>query len=336
MSTDTQQPFAYPNLQPPVAAEKPYTVIAPHGHRREDPYYWLRERDNPEVQAYLKAENAYLEGMLAHTKDFQQALFQEMRARIQEEDSSVPYALGGYLYYTRYRRGGEYAIYARRKGSMEAPEEILVDGNALAEGQSFLNFFISVSHDHQRVAIIMDTQGRNFYSIQVKDLLTGELLEDKVRDVRSSAIWAPDNASFYYTIPDPVTLRNYQVKRHILGTDPSEDQLIFEETDETLDCGVYLSRSKAFLLVYASRTDASVSYVAPADRPEELRLFSPLRPDVQYSVEHAGGEHFYIHTNWQAPNYRLMRCGLEETGAASWTEFLAHRPKVFLEDVLYF
>ncbi|EIM74412.1 S9 family peptidase [Nitritalea halalkaliphila LW7] len=336
MSTDSQQPFVYPDLQPPVAAEKSHTVIAPHGHRREDPYYWLRERDNPEVLAYLKAENAYLARMLAHTNDFQQALFQEMRARIKEDDSSVPYFLGGYWYATRYQEGGEYPLYVRRKGSLEAPEEVLVDGNALAEGLSFLNFFISVSHDHQRVAIILDTQGRNFYRIQVKDLLTGELLPDSVPDVRSSAVWAPDNASFYYTIPDPVTLRNYQVKRHVLGTDASEDQVIFEEKDETLDCGVYLSRSKAFLLVHSSRTDASVSYVAPVDRPEELRLFSPLSPGVQYHVEHAGGAHFYIHTNWNAPNYRLMRCGLKETSAAFWVDFLAHRPKVFLEDVLYF
>ncbi|MBW3469632.1 S9 family peptidase [Arthrospiribacter ruber] len=332
-----QEPdFQYPEVYPPMAEVKPHEIIAKHGHVRVDNYYWLNDREDQKVIDYLNAENAYMDSMLAHTKDFQNSLFKEMRSRIKEDDASVPYKLDDFYYYTKYVEGGEYPIYARKKGSMDAKEEILVDGNELGKEEAYLNFFTSVSHDHNLIAIIKDTQGRNFYNVSIKDLRTGEMLEDKIENIRSSAVWSTDNKSFYYSIPDPVTLRNYQVKRHVLGQDASQDEVIFEEKDPTLNCGVGLTKSKKYIIIGSGRTDASYAFYLDADKPGSPKLIAPIEDNVQYSVDHAGGEDFYIHTNQDAVNYRLVKAPVSNPSKANWSDVIPNRPDIFLESVDYF
>ena len=332
-----QEPeFKLPDVQPPVAAVKPFEIIAKHGHKRVDNYYWLNEREDQEVIDYLNAENAYLDTMMAHTKGFQEDLFKEMRSRIKEDDSSVPYKLGDYYYYSRYVEGGEYPIYARKKGSLDAEEEIVMDGNDLGKGKSYLNFFTSVSEDHNLAAIIMDTVGRNFYSVAIKDLRTGEMLPDKIENIRSSAVWANDNKSFYYSIPDPVTLRNYQVKRHILGEDSSLDEVIFEEKDQTLSCGVGKTKSKEYIIIGSGRTDASYAMFLEADKPGKPKLIAPLKDNVQYNVDHAGGDKFFIYTNQDAVNYRLVEAPISNPSPSNWNDLIPNRADIFLENVDYF
>lgn len=332
-----QEPdFQYPEVYPPLAEVKPHEIIAKHGHVRVDNYYWLNDREDQKVIDYLNAENAYMDTMLAHTKDFQNSLFKEMRSRIKEDDASVPYKLDDFYYYTKYVEGGEYPIYARKKGSMDAEEEILVDGNELGKEEAYLNFFTSVSHDHNLIAIIKDTQGRNFYNVSIKDLRTGEMLEDKIENIRSSAVWSTDNKSFYYSIPDPVTLRNYQVKRHILGQDASQDEVIFEEKDPTLNCGVGLTKSKKYIIIGSGRTDASYAFYMDADKPGSPKLIAPIEDNVQYSVDHAGGEDFYIHTNQGAVNYKLVKAPVSNPSKANWSNVIPNRSDIFLESVDYF
>lgn len=332
-----QEPeFQYPDVQPPVATIKPFEITAKHGHVRVDNYYWLNERENQEVIDYLNAENAYMDTMLAHTKDFQASLFNEMRSRIKEDDASVPYKLDDYYYYSRYVEGGEYPIYARKKGSLDAAEEIIMDGNELGKDKSFLNFFTAVSHDHNLAAIIMDTQGRNFYTVMIKDLRTGEMLPDKIENIRSSAVWTTDNKSFYYSIPDPVTLRNYQVKRHIIGQDASQDEVVFEEKDQTLNCGVGITKSKKYIIIGSGRTDASYAYYLDADKPGKPLLIAPIEDNVQYDVDHAGGDEFFIYTNQDAVNYRLVKTPITNPTKANWKDVIPNRSDIFLEGVDYF
>ncbi|WP_040480858.1 S9 family peptidase [Mariniradius saccharolyticus] len=328
--------FSLPDVAAPVAAVKPFEITAKHGHVRVDNYYWLNDRENPEVIAYLEAENKYMDTMMAHTKGFQESLFLEMRARIKEDDSSVPFKLDDYYYYTRYVEGGEYPIYARKKGSLEAPEEVIMDGNELGKGKSFLNFFTSVSPDHNLAAIIMDTVGRNFYTVMIKDLRTGQMLPDKIENIRSSAVWTNDNKSFYYSIPDPVTLRNFQVKRHFLGSEASKDEIIFEEKDQTLSCGVGKTKSKKYIIIGSGRTDASYAQFLDADNPGKPILIAPIQDNVQYSVDHAGGDQFYIYTNLNAVNYRLAQAPISNPGSPNWKDVIPHREAVFLEGVDYF
>ncbi|MCH7411505.1 S9 family peptidase [Belliella sp. DSM 111904] len=328
--------FTYPDVQPPVAAVKPFEITAKHGHVRVDDYYWLNDREDKDVIAYLEAENAYLDTMLAHTKGLQETIFKEIKSKIKEDDASVPYQLGEYYYYSRYVEGGEYPIYARKKGSLEGAEEVIMDGNELGKGKAFLNFFTSVSLDHNLAAIIMDTQGRNFYNVMIKDLRTGEILPDRVENIRSSAVWAPDHKSFYYAVPDPVTLRNYQVKKHVLGQDSSQDELIYEEKDQTLNCGVGITKSKEYIIIGSGRTDASYAMYIDAKNPGKPQMISALEDNVQYDVDHVGGEEFYIYTNKDAVNYRLVKAKIGASNPEQWTDVIENRTDVFLEQVDYF
>ncbi len=328
--------FTLPDLSPPLANIKPFEITANHGHTRTDNYYWLNERENPEVIDYLNAENKFLDTMMAHTKGFQDQLFNEMRARIKEDDSSVPYKLDDYYYYSRFVEGGEYPVYCRKKESMDATEEVIMDGNELGKDKSYLNFFTSVSPDHNLAAIIMDTVGRNFYHIIIKDLRTGEILPDKIENIRSSAVWTNDNQSFYYSIPDPKTLRNFQVKRHILGQDAPQDELVFEEKDQTLSCGVGKTKSKKYIIIGSGRTDASYAMFLDADNPGELQFIAPIQDNIQYSVDHAGGDNFYIYTNLDAVNYRLVEVPVANPSIVNWRDLIPHREAVFLANVDYF
>jgi oligopeptidase B len=325
-----------PDVKPPVAKIEPFEVVSKHGHTRTDNYYWLKNREDSTVIDYLTAENDYLDTMMAHTDAFQEALFEEMRGRIKEDDASVPYKLDDYYYYTRFVTGGEYPIYCRKKGSLDAPEEIVADGNELGKGQSYFNFFTSVSPDHKLAAIVMDTVGRNFYTVKFKDLETGKMLRDKIPNTRGGYEWTNDNKSMYYAVPDQETLRNYLIKRHVLGTSAEADPIIYEEKDETLAVYLGKTKSKKYIVLYSGRTDASFSQVIDADKPGKPVVVEPLKDNVDYSIDHAGGEVFYIRTNLDAKNYRLVQTPVSTPGSANWKDVIPNRENVFLSGVDYF
>ncbi|MCU0358414.1 MAG: S9 family peptidase, partial [Cyclobacteriaceae bacterium] len=331
-----EKQITLPDVAPPAANMEPRELVSKHGDKRIDNYYWLNDRENPEVINYLTAENDYLDTMMAHTNAFQEALFNEMRGRIKEDDSSVPYKLDDYYYYSRYVTGGEYPIYCRKKGSLDAPEEIIADGNELGKNQSFFNFFTSVSPDHNLVAIIMDTVGRNFYTVKFKDLRNGKMLADKIPNTRGGYEWTNDNQSMFYAVPDPQTLRNFLIKRHLLGTPASADPVIYEEKDQTLAVYIGKTKSKKYFIINSGRTDASFAQYIDADKPGKPVVIEPLKDNVEYSVDHAGGDKFFIRTNKEAVNYRLVEAPVSAPGAANWKDVIPHRETIFLEGVDYF
>jgi oligopeptidase B len=303
-----------------------------HGDVRIDNYYWLNERENPEVIAYLEAENEYTEAMMAHTKDLENLLFEEIKGRIKQTDESVPYKLDDYYYYTRYEDGKEYPIHCRKKGSLDGDEEIMLDVNVMADGYEY--FWVrglKVSSGQNILAYAEDTRGRRIYTIKFKNLDTGETFDDVIADVTSNLAWANDNKTLFYTKQDPQTLRSYQIYRHILGTDSSKDQLVYEETDEEFSSYVWRTKSKEYMLIGSFQTLSSEYRYLDADDPQgTFTVFLPREPDHEYSVDHYGDK-FYVRTNWQAKNFRMMETPVTKTGKESWRDVIAHRDDVFLE-----
>ncbi|MCY3970592.1 MAG: S9 family peptidase [Acidobacteria bacterium] len=323
--------------EPPLAEPRPHELEI-HGDVRIDEYYWLREREDPEVIAYLEAENAYLEGVMAHTEDLQETLFQEIRGRIVEDDSSVPYRDGDYWYYTRYEKGKQYPIHCRRRADGDvfggaadpAAEETLVDVNEIAEGKEYTAVRPSVSPDHRILAVAVDDVGRRFYTVHFKDLATGETLPDVIPDVTANLVWAADSETVFYVRQDPDTLRAYQVFRHRLGSDAA-DELVYEEPDETFSVFLRRSQSREYLMAVSSHTLRTEVRILRADDPGgDFAVFEPRGERHEYSVDHLG-ERFFIRTNDEAPNFRLMSTAEEDTGRASWREELAHRDDVLFE-----
>ncbi|HUP47754.1 MAG TPA: S9 family peptidase [Thermoanaerobaculia bacterium] len=319
-----------PEVQPPVAAQRP-TVLEQHGHTRIDEYYWLRERENREVIAYLEAENAYLKQAMQHTEPLQERLYEEIVSRIPQRDESVPTLRNGYFYYTRFEEGKEYPIYARRKGSMTAAEEVMLDVNVLAEGQSYFNVTgVSVSHGNDILAFATDNVGRRKYTIRFRNLTTGEMLPDEIPLVSGNLAWANDNRTLFFTRRHPDTLRSYRVFRHELGTDPAADALVFEEEDETFSTFVFRTKSKRYIVIGSAQTLTSEYRYLDADQPHsELRVFEPRQRGREYSIDHYG-DHFYIRTNDDARNFRLMKTPVAATGRQNWTEVIPHRADVYL------
>ena len=320
----------------PIAEIRPHEMTI-HGHTRTDNYFWLNDRKNPEVIAYLEAENAYLARTMSHTKEFQEELFEEMKGRIKKDDSSAPYEKNGYWYYTRFVPGGEYALHCRRQGSMAGEEEIMLDGNAMGEGLGYFSLRgVNVSPDCKLVVYGVDTGARRFYTLRVKDLVTGRIMQDEIKDVTSNVTWAMDNRTLFYTRQDPKTLRSYQIWRHELGTDTSRDVLVYEEKDDTFSCYVRRSKSDKYLFVNSRQTLSTECRLLEADNPTgEFRLFQTRQRDVEYVVSHQG-DRFLILTNLHATNFRLMECVLDQTWLANWKEVVPHREKVLLEDVEVF
>ncbi len=323
-------------IRPPIAKVVP-KKLEKHGNVRVDNYYWLNERENPEVIRYLVAENEYTEAVMAHMKDFREFLFEEIKGRIKRTDMSVPYKLMDYTYYTRYEGDEEYPIYCRKKGVMEGAEEILIDADLLAEGQPYFDIEqFEVSSDQNLLAYPVDTVGRRFYTIYFKDLETGNILDETIPDVTSNIAWANDNRTLFYTRQDPVTLRWHQVYRHVLGTDPSEDVLVYEEKDDTFWCSVFKTKSRKFVMLYSEQTLISEYMFLDADDPEgEFQVIQPREPDHEYHVDHIG-DHFYIRTNLEAKNFRLMRTPLDKTRKENWEEVIPHRTDVLLENIEIF
>ncbi|HEX9580184.1 MAG TPA: S9 family peptidase [Gemmatimonadales bacterium] len=327
----------HPHPKPPSAMIKP-VQLENLGHVRTDPYYWLRERENPQVIAYLEAENAHTEAVMARTKPLQERLFQEIRDRIKQTDETVPYRLDDYFYYTRYEDGKDYPIHARKRGTLDAPEEVMLDVNQLAQGHTF--FAVGgrqVSFGQDLLAFATDTVGRRVYTLRFKNLATGAMLPDEIPQVTGNMAWANDNRTLFYTQQDPETLRWHRVYRHVLGTDPATDQLVYDETDETFSSFVFRTKSKAYVMIASFQTVSSEYRYLDANRPQgTFAVIQPRERDHEYDVDHFG-EHFFIRTNLSgATNFRLMRTPVARPARDHWEEVIPHRGDVLLEGIEIF
>jgi oligopeptidase B len=320
----------------PVAEKRPHELEI-HGDVRIDDYYWLRERTNPEVLAYLEAENVYTSAAMANTEALQEELYEELKNRIQPDESTVPALDDGYYYYKRFEDGLEYPIYCRRKGSVEAPEEILIDVNHVAQGHDFCSVRgVAVSPDTRLLAWALDTVGRRKYTIHLTDLETGEAMSDVIPEVTGNLTWANDNRTVFYAKQDPETLRSYQIYRHLLGTDISEDVLVYEESDPTFSVYVWKTLSERYIMIESEQTLASEVRYLEADNPNgEPRIIAPRERDVEYSVDHVGGR-FIIRTNLGATNFRLMEAPVDSPGRESWRELIPGREDIFIQGVEVF
>ena len=318
-------------LTAPAAKIVP-TELEKHGHVRTDPYYWLKERDDPEVIRYLEAENEYTENALKHTAAFQKALFDEIVGRIKKNDESVPYRFDGYYYYQRYVAEGEYAIYCRKEGSLEGDEQIMLNVNELAEGEDYFAVRgAEVSSGRDILGFATDNVGRRIYTLRFKNLETGEYLPDEIENVTSNFAWAEDAKTLFYTRQDPTTLRRYQIYRHVLGTDPSEDELVYQEDDETFSVHVFKTKSKKYIMIGSAQTLSSEYRYLDAAKPEgPFEVFLPRERDHEYDIDHLGDD-FYVRTNWDAKNFRLMKTPIADTRRESWHEIIAGRDDVLLE-----
>lgn len=324
-------------INPPVAAIKPKT-LEKHGDVRTDNYYWLNERENPEVIEYLNKENEYYQKMTAHTKKFRDELFEEMKGRIKEDDSSVPYFYNGYYYITRYEKGKDYPIYSRKKGSLSAKEEILFDCNELAKGHSYFSLGgLNISEDNKWAAFGIDTVSRRQYTIQIKNLETNEILPVKIQNTTGGSTWAGDNKTLFYTRKDEVTLRSDKIYKHKLNSDAKNDVLIYHEKDDTYNTFIYKEKSKKYLVIGSGSTLTSEFRILDAKTPDaDFKVFQPRTRGLEYSISHYGDK-FYIVTNKdKATNFKLMVTPENKTGKENWKDLIPHRKDVLIEDIEIF
>ncbi len=321
-------------IKPPVAKKIPKS-LEKHGDVRIDNYYWMNNREDQAVLDYLDAENAYYQKMTAHTKDFQDSLFQEMKSRIKEDDSSVPYKLNGYWYKTKYETGKEYPMYYRSKDTLDNKDELMFDVNRMAEGHDFFNLRgISISPNNKLAAFAVDTVSRRQYTIQIKNLETGEIYSDTIENTTGSSVWADDNQTLFYTKKDPVTLRADKIYKHRLGTPAEADELVFHEEDDTFSTFVYKSKSREYLIIGSVSTLTTEYRTLKADNPDgDFKVFSARKRGLEYAISHFQ-DSFYVLTNKDgATNFKLMRTSVDTTESEYWQEFVPHREDVLLEDV---
>ena len=336
VSACSSPPLATPGSgTPPVAAVKPHTVESPNG-ARIDEYYWLRDdtRRSKEVLDYLDAENAWRDSAMAHTATLQKQLYEELVGRLDPDESSVPEFSHGYWYYTRFEPGMEYPLYARRKGSLEAPEQLMLDGNRLAAGQAYFEIGATeVSPDGKFLAWAEDTVGRRQYTLKVRDLASGATLPDSVANIEAEFVWAGDSRTLLYIAKNPVTLLSERVYRHALGTASTADGLVYEEEDESFYLGLGKSRSEQYLFITFSSTESSEWRYADANDPQlNFRPVLPREPHLLYDVEHLGSD-FVLRTNYEAPDFRIVRAPVSTSAdKRTWRDVLAHRPDTLLED----
>ncbi|MFV0175710.1 S9 family peptidase [Empedobacter falsenii] len=318
-------------MQAPIA-KKIEQKLEKHGDIRIDNYYWLNDRENQEVIDYLNQENEYTKAVLAPTEELQTNLFEEMKARIKEDDSSVPYKLNGYWYLTEFQKGKEYPIHKRRKDTLDNADEILFDVNTMAEGHSYYQLGgISMAPNNQLVSFGVDNVSRRIYTIQIKNLATGEILLDKIENTTGGSVWAADNLTLFYTRKDE-TLRAYQIWKHKLGTKQEEDTLVFEETDDTFNAYVYKSKSRDYIVIGSSSTVSDEYRYIPSNQPDaEFKIFQERKRDLEYSIEHFG-DSFYIQTNKDdAFNFKLMKTSVEKTEQENWVDVIPHRDEALIE-----
>ena len=310
-------------------------ILEKHGDKRTDNYYWLNDRENPEVIDYLNNENDYYNKMTASTKDFQKDLFTEMKSRIKEDDQSAPYFYSGYFYITRVEKDKDYPIYARKKETLSAEEEILFDCNELAKGKSFFQLNnLAISPDNKFAAFSVDFVGRRIYTIQIKNLITGEILADKIENAEGSTVWANDNKTLFYTTQDKITLRSDKIFKHILGTDSKKDELIYEEKDETFNVDISKTKSRKYLIIESGSTLTTEYQILLADNPnDKFKVFQKRNRGLEYSIEHFD-DSFYVLTNLdKATNFKLMKTPENATSKENWKDLIPHREDVLLEDI---
>ena len=319
---------------PPIAAVRPHVVESPNGDRTDE-YYWLRDdaRASPDVIGYLEAENAYKAAMTAHTRALEDRVYEEIVGRIKQDDSTVPYRLRGHWYYTRYETGQEYPIYARKAGKLDAPEQVMLDVNQMAQGHGFFQVgSYAIAPDNNLLAFTEDPVGRRQYTLRIKNLATGELLPDRIENVDPSLAWTADSRSILYLEKDPETLLARRVLRHVLGTDPARDALVYEQDDDSFYTSVGTTKDERYVTIFARSTvSTEMRYADASDPALTFRVFLPRERDLEYYPDHLDGR-WIIRTNWQAPNYRLMEASFGEEGdRAKWRELLAHREDAFVD-----
>ena len=321
---------------PPRAAVRPHR-FEEHGQQRVDEYFWLRDdsRSNPEVLSYLEAENAYTAAVLARTKPIQEKLYGELVGRLKPDDDTVPFRKHGFWYYRRFESGREYDRLYRRKGTLDGPEELLLDLNERAAG---LRYYLlggwEVSRDGNLLAFSEDTVSRRQFTLRIRNLATGEILPDTIVNTDGGGLtWAGDGQTLFYIEKDPVTLLGYKVRRHRLGTDPANDPVVWEEKDRSFYTGISKSKSDRFIFISSSSTVSTELRLLETDRPEgEPRIFLPRERDHEYWVEDLG-DRFIVRTNWAAPNFRLMTVPAATTSdRATWRDLVGHRDDVFIDD----
>lgn len=317
---------------PPVAKKQPVTRDI-HGIKLVDPYAWLRNREAPEVMSYLKNENLYTEEVMKETEQLQTSLFEEMKSRIKETDLSVPYRMDEYMYYSRTEEGKQYRIHCRRGTEEGAPEEITFDENKYAEGKAYFSLgALKISPNHNILAYSTDTSGAEKFELRFVNLITGEQYPEVIASVTYGIQWAEDNKTIFYTLMDD-TGRAYLIKRHTLGSNPADDQIVYEEKDGQFWAGIGKTRDKKYLTISASSSTSSEVRFLEADNPSgEFRLFKAREKDVEYGIEHQDG-YFYIVTNENAVNFKIMRTRDGKIGKEHWEEFLAHRDNVLIDDI---
>ena len=328
-----EQSHPWTALTPPDVDKKPKELTT-HGDTRTDNYYWLNDREDAQVISYLEAENAYTQAALQHTEPLQEQLFEEMTSRLEKDDASVPALDNGYYYYSRYEEGREYPLYCRKKGSLEAQEEVILNVNELAAGKEYcaVNSW-SVSPDNNWLAFGIDTVSRRQYGIRLKNLKTGEYLPQELRNTTGGATWAADSQRLFYNAKEEGTLRSYKVFRYRVGTAPASAAEVFHEEDNTFSCYVFKSRADRFIMIGSSTTISDEYYFLPADQPEgKFQVIQPRERGLEYSVSHQG-DRFLIRTNWEAENFRLMEAPIASPGKENWKELIAHSEEVYLSDV---
>lgn len=317
------------NFEAPLA-KKVEKKLEKHGDVRTDPYYWLNDREDQEVLDYLNAENDYLKKVMQPTDELQKSLFEEIKSRIKEEDSSPPYSKNGYFYYNRFEKGQEYPIYARKKGSLSAEEEILLNVNELAEGFSYYNVTgLNVSPDNEWLAYGVDTLSRRIYEIHIKNLITGETLKETIPNTTGGSTWANDNQTLFYSQKDE-TLRPYKIMKRKVNAN-KKSVVVFEETDPTFITYVYKTSSDKFVAIGSRSTLTTEHRFIPADQPDApFTIFHPRERGLEYDIDHLNDQ-FYIHTNWNAENFKLMTCSVDQFQKEQWQELIPHREDVLLQ-----
>ena len=323
-------------IKSPVCPQKK-KELENHGDLRIDNYYWLRERENPEVISYLNQENDYRKNMMSHTTKFQDQLYEEIVGRIKQDDSSVPYKDNGYYRYTRYEEGKEHPIYCRKKDNMDSKEEILMNVNIPAKAfDYYVARSLNISPNNNLMVFGEDTLSRRIYTLKFQNLETGEFYPDEIPNTTGYAVWANDNKTVFYTAKEEGTLRSYKIFRHVLGTPASQDEELFHEADETFSCYVYKSKSKKYLTIGTYQTLSSEFWVLNADNPTgDFKLVQAREKDHEYSISHHNDK-FYIRTNWEAKNFRLMSTPVDKTSKENWTEVIPHRNDILLQNIELF
>ena len=309
---------------PPKAARFP-KVLEMHGETRVDDYFWMNDRNDANVVAYLEAENTYATAVMKPTDELQARLFEEMAARLEPDDESLPIEDNGYLYYTRFEKGKEYPLYCRRKASRSAAEQIMLDVNILAAGHAlYKTAGLTVSPDNRFLAFGVDTAGDRMYTIFFKDLVTGKMLPDALPGTSADAAWAADSRTVFYATND-ATVRTYRVVRHVLGEPTSRDAVVFQEDDVRFEVSLRLSKSRKFVLVEtASETSSECRYLETSNPRTEFKVFQARTPNLRYSVEHGAGK-FYVRTDLDAPDFRLMEANSGATGKAHWKPVVPYK-----------